>query len=95
MGYALDDAVSKKLSPLQEVSQNRNLNKDLEAKIESEIITMLQAKCSELAKEAEEDKASKKQAEIENCMLRSQVANMEKVQTPSNDFGNINAFHRI
>lgn len=79
MGYALDDAVSKKLPPLQEISQNRNLNRDLEAKIESEIITMLQAKCSELGKEAEEDKASRKQAEIENCMLRSQIANMEKV----------------
>lgn len=79
MGYAVDDAPSKKLPPLQEVNPNRNLNKDLEARVESEIIAMLQAKCSELAKEAEEDKASKKQAEIENCMLRSQIANMEKV----------------
>jgi hypothetical protein len=79
MGYALDNAVSKKLSPLHEVNPNRNVNRDLEARVESEIIAMLQAKCSELAKEAEEDKANKKQAEIEVCMLRSQIANMEKV----------------
>lgn len=80
MGYAVDEALAKKLPPLKEINMNKNPNQELESKIELSIVTMLQSKCSELAKEAEEDKANKKQTEVENSMLKSHILNLEKVK---------------
>lgn len=80
MGYAIDEAAPKKLPPLKEVS-NKNPNQELEARVESSIIAMLQNKCSELGKEAEEDKALRKQTEVENSMMKSHVENLEKVSS--------------
>ena len=80
MGYALDEPAPKKLPPLKEININRNVNQELESKVESSLVTMLQQKCSELGKEAEEDKALRKQMEIENTMLRSHIMNLEQVK---------------
>jgi len=80
MGYALDDVAPKRLPPLKEISVNNNkpLNQELESKIESSLVLTLQAKCTELGKEVEEDKALRKQAEVENSMLKSHLLNMEQ-----------------
>ena len=81
MGYALEDVAPKRLPPLKEISVNNNkqLNAELESKIESSLVQTLQAKCTELGKEVEEDKALRKQAEVENSMLKSHLLNMEQV----------------
>jgi len=79
MGYATDDIPSKRLPPLKEIHNNKNLNQEIEAKIESSLVATLQAKCSELGREIEEDKALKKQTEVENSFLKSQIMNMEQV----------------
>jgi len=80
MGYALDDVAPKRLPPLKEISVNNNkpLNQELESKIESSLVLTLQAKCTELGREVEEDKALRKQAEVENSMLKSHLLNMEQ-----------------
>lgn len=78
MGYATDDIPSKRLPPLKEIHNNKNLNQEIEAKIESSLVATLQAKCSELGREIEEDKALKKQTEVENSFLKSQIMNMEQ-----------------
>jgi hypothetical protein len=81
MGYAIDDSAPKKLPPIKEISGNKagNPNLDLESRVESSIIAMLQSKCSELGKEVEEDKALRKQAEVENSMMKSHITNLEQV----------------
>jgi len=82
MGYALDDVAPKRLPPLKEISVNNNnkaLNQELESRVETALIQTLQAKCTELGKEVEEDKALRKQAEVENSMLKSHLLNMEQV----------------
>jgi len=79
MGYATDDLSSKRLPPLKEINNNKNLNQEIEAKIESSLVITLQNKCTELGREIEEDKAIKKQTEVENSFLKSQIMNMEQV----------------
>lgn len=81
MGYAMEDPPVKRLPPLKEINQNKNtnLNPELEARVENSIMTMLQQKCSELGKEAEENKAAKRQIEIENSMLLNKMGEMERV----------------
>ncbi len=77
MGYApVDEAVPKRLPPLKEI---KNVNQEIESKVESVLLLTLQTKCSELGKEVEDEKALRKQIEIENSMLKSQLLNMEQV----------------
>ena len=61
------------------VNNNKALNQELESRVETALVQALQAKCTELGREVEEDKALRKQAEVESSMLKSHLLNMEQV----------------
>jgi hypothetical protein len=78
MGYIKEEQAPKKLPPLKE-NNNKILNSEIENRIESSIVQLLESKYNELGKEVEEAKAKKKEIEIENSMLKSTVMNLERV----------------
>lgn len=78
MGYVKEELPPKKLPPLKE-NNNKALNSDLESKVESGLVSMLEQRCMELGRECEEAKAKRKEIEVENCLLKSTILNLEKV----------------
>jgi hypothetical protein len=78
MGYVKEEPVPKKLPPLKENIQ-KNLNSELENKVETSMIVLLESRCSELAREIEGEKGKRKEIEVENAILRSNITNLEKV----------------
>jgi len=78
MGYVKDEPLPKKLPPLKE-NILKNPNSELENRVESSIVSLLEARCNELSREVEEEKAKRKEVEVGNAMLKSNIANLEKV----------------
>ena len=64
------------------ITANSGLNQKLEKQVESQLVQLLETKCSELGVEIEEEKGLKKQQEIENIRLRTIIGNLEKVNIP-------------
>ena len=78
MGYVKEEPIPKKLPPLKENIQ-KNPNSELENRVESSMIMLLEGRCNELSKEIEEEKGKRKEVEVENAILRSNISNLEKV----------------
>jgi hypothetical protein len=79
MGYVREEApLPKKLPPLKE-NVNKSINSELDSRVESAMVMILENKCAEQVKEIEDEKGRRKEIEVENAYLKSTISNLEKV----------------